>query len=171
MPRTLPPDMVSRKGRSRGFRWERDVVPQIGPPPQTVVDRQTPSCDIYVGIMASRFGTPTDGFGSGTEKEFQDAVRQWAERGRPWILFYFHSSPALPQTSKALTQYAKVVKFREKLQRRGIHCQYDSVSDGDNSFLFLVTRHLRNSSSGWPARQHLSCRRPRPLADRQLRLP
>jgi DNA-directed RNA polymerase II subunit RPB2 len=32
------------------------------------------SCDIYVGIMAARFGTPTDGLGSGTEKEFRDAI-------------------------------------------------------------------------------------------------
>jgi hypothetical protein len=50
----------------RTFRWEKDVVPRIGPPPQEVVDRQTPPCDIYLGIMASRFGTKTSGFGSGT---------------------------------------------------------------------------------------------------------
>lgn len=127
----------------RSIRWERDVVPHVGPPPQTVVDQQTPPYDICLGIMASRFGTPTDGYGSGTEKEFQDALRQWAERDRPWILFCFHKSPPLPQTSKAISQYAKVVKFREKLERQGIVCQYDSVSDGDNSFLVLVTRHLR----------------------------
>jgi hypothetical protein len=38
----------------RTFKWEDDVVPRIGPPPQTVVDEQTPLCDIYVGIMSSR---------------------------------------------------------------------------------------------------------------------
>ncbi len=127
----------------RSFRWERDVAPHVGPPPQAVVDQATPPYDIYLGIMAARFGTPTEGYGSGTEKEFQDAMRQWAERERPWIMFYFHKSPPLPQTSKAVSQYAKVVRFREKIERRGIVCQYESVSDGENSFLYLATRHLR----------------------------
>ena len=39
--------------------------------------------------MASRFGNPTGRYGSGTEKEFKDALRQWGANGRPWILFYF----------------------------------------------------------------------------------
>ncbi|MGO8747174.1 MAG: hypothetical protein ACLQNE_14400 [Thermoguttaceae bacterium] len=46
------------------FRWEKDVVPQIGPGPQHVIDEQTPACDIYVGVLSGRFGTPTEGFGS-----------------------------------------------------------------------------------------------------------
>jgi hypothetical protein len=28
------------------LKWEDNVVPQIGPPPQTVVDRQMPPCDV-----------------------------------------------------------------------------------------------------------------------------
>jgi hypothetical protein len=39
--------------RLRTFKWEDDVVPRIGPPPQTLVDEQTPLCDIYLGIMSS----------------------------------------------------------------------------------------------------------------------
>jgi hypothetical protein len=124
------------------FRWEKDVVPKIGPPPQDVVDEQTPACDIYLGIMAARFGTPTDGYGSGTEKEFNDAVKRWGKAGSPWILFYFHSNPPSPKTSKDVTQFGKVVRFRERLQKMGIVGQYDSVDKGENSFLFRVRNHL-----------------------------
>jgi hypothetical protein len=53
----------------RTFAWENDVVPRIGPPPGDVVDEQTPTCDIYVGIMSARFGGD-DTRGSGTEEEF-----------------------------------------------------------------------------------------------------
>ena len=46
------------------FRWERNVVPRIGPPAQKVIDDQTPVYGIYLGIMAHRFGTPTGKYGS-----------------------------------------------------------------------------------------------------------
>ncbi len=52
------------------FKWEDDVVPQIGPKPQQVVDAQTPRYDIYLGIMSARFG------GGGTREEFRDALKR-----------------------------------------------------------------------------------------------
>ena len=51
--------------RLESFRWEDDVIPQIGPRPQHVVDEQMPVYDIYLGIMSTRFGTPTGQYGSG----------------------------------------------------------------------------------------------------------
>ena len=79
------------------FKWEQDVVPQVGPHAQDVVDAQTPGdYDIYLGIMAHRFGTETEGYGSGTEKEFRDALAKWGQTGKPWILFYFSDAPLRP---------------------------------------------------------------------------
>ena len=75
------------------FRWEVDVVPQLGPKPQHVVDRQTPPYDVYLGILSTRFGTPTGRYGSGTEKEFKDALKNWKTAGSPWIAFYFDDAP------------------------------------------------------------------------------
>ena len=57
--------------------------------------------------MSSRFGTPTGDFGSGTDKEFRDAVNRWGKTGGPWILFYFRDdrpSPNTPQETEQLTQ-------------------------------------------------------------------
>jgi hypothetical protein len=53
-----------------------------------VVDDQTPAYGIYLGIMSKRFGTPSGPYGSGTEKEFRDALERWGKTGAPWILFY-----------------------------------------------------------------------------------
>jgi len=88
------------QGQTHGVRlelrsWERQVVPQIGPRPQAVVDAQTQAYDVYLGLMSSQFGTPTGTHGSGTEKELRDAAERWGEVGRPWILFYFNDEPAL----------------------------------------------------------------------------
>lgn len=82
-------DGKTHRVRLELFRWEDDVVPQIGPKSQQVVDSQTPAYDIYLGIMSTRFGTPTDRYGSGAEKEFKDALKQWKAAGAPWLTSYF----------------------------------------------------------------------------------
>ncbi len=70
------------------FKWEDDVAPQTGPGSQPVVDAQTPPCDIYLGLMSARFGTPTSRAGSGTEDEFRQALTNWQQTGTPWVMFY-----------------------------------------------------------------------------------
>ncbi len=89
------------------FRWEDDVIPQIGPKPQQVVDQQTPVYDIYVGIMSTRFGTPAGRNGSGTEKEFKDALKRWKRAGAPWITFYFDDAPSLSSDPAVVEKYLK----------------------------------------------------------------
>ena len=41
------------------FKWERNVIPQIDQTPQGVIDNQMPDCDVYLGVLRTRFGTPT----------------------------------------------------------------------------------------------------------------
>ena len=97
-------EVVERINRMDGQRARRaagimemgaqDVVPQIGPRPQDVVDAQT-SVDTTCtwAILSTRFGTPTGHYGSGTEKEFKDALKKWRAAGKPWILLYFDAGP------------------------------------------------------------------------------
>src|ERR1700752_16186 len=70
------------------FAWENDVVPRIGPPPQKVVDDQTPTCDVFIGIMSGGFGGD-ETRESGTQQEFRQALTRFGDTGQPWILFYF----------------------------------------------------------------------------------
>jgi hypothetical protein len=136
------------QGRQSGVRlevwkWEDQVVPQIGRPPQTVVDTQLPTYDIYLGIMASRFGTPTEQYGSGTEKEFRDALARWGEEGAPWILFYFHDNPPPSKKPKEVAQYLKVCEFREELESKGIVRGYSGVRGEKSGFYEQVSKHLQ----------------------------
>lgn len=125
------------------FRWEDDVVPQLGPKPQQVVDSQTPVYDIYVGIMSSRFGTPSGRYGSGTEKEYKDALKNWKSAGAPWITFYFDDAPSLSSQPAEIEQYLKVCKFREQMQKRGLYATYKGVRGSENGFYEKVSEHLR----------------------------
>lgn len=148
--RRLLDEVVDRINRTMGARsvrvevasWERDIVPQIGPPPQDVVNDQTRPFAILLGIMANRFGTPTALWGSGTEEEFRRAYDQWGALGAPWILFYFNRTPVDPDTIDP-HQFALVKRFREELATKGLYASYVGVRGSPEAFFEKVEIHLR----------------------------
>ena len=146
-------DVRAQDVRLELWKWEDDVVPQIGPRPQDVVDAQTPAdYDVYLGMLACRFGTPTGRYGSGTEKEFRDALRRWGKTGKPWILFYFKTAKvALDEID--LDQYAQVRKFREEVQTRGLYATYEQVRGTAEAFFEQVDTHLRKIIAALVPRQ------------------
>jgi Domain of unknown function (DUF4062) len=101
------------------IRWE-DMAPQIGPGPQNVINSQLGEYDIFSGIMWNRFGTPTDVADSGTEEEFREALSRWVKDKRPWVVFYFSDKPANLRSKEQLAQKAKVIEFREEINKLGL---------------------------------------------------
>ena len=69
--------------RIESVRWENDAVPAYADDGQDVINKQlTPGKhDIFVGIWAEKFGTPTDRAGSGTEEELKQAYEHWKATG------------------------------------------------------------------------------------------
>ena len=62
------------KFRIESVRWEKDAHAGCGEYGQEVINRQFDDLyDLFLGIMYSRFGTPTPVAGSGTEEEFNIA--------------------------------------------------------------------------------------------------
>jgi hypothetical protein len=138
----------STDGQARGvhlevFNWERAVVPQIGPLAQAVVNRQSPEYQIYLGIMAERFGTATSQYGSGTEEEFRTALTRWQAHGRPWIMFYFKKRALASDRSADVEEYLRVCRFKEELERQGLVTTYRSVRGSEDAFFEQVEMHLR----------------------------
>jgi septum formation protein len=136
-------DGVERKVRLEILKWETHIIPKIGPAPQQVIDDQLPHYDVYLGVMASRFGSPAGEYGSGTEKEFREAFAQWGAVGAPWILFYFKELPETPRTRESAEQLARVHGFHEELRQKGILCTYTETRGSSDSFFEQVSRHLR----------------------------
>lgn len=117
----------------RVVRWEL-MAPQIGPAPQTVINKQLlPPIDLFIGVMWNRFGTPTRVSGSGTEEEFEWALSTWQRSGKPWIAFYFCQRPINITTAEQLQEKGRVLEFRERVCSLGTPRDYESVAEFETS--------------------------------------
>ncbi|RON26002.1 MULTISPECIES: DUF4062 domain-containing protein [Pseudomonas] len=104
--------------------WESHSSPEMGAPPQAIINKQiVENCDLLVGVFWTRIGTATDGYASGTVEELERHI----ESGKPAML-YFSSQP-VAMDMVDLEQVASVKKFKADCQRRGLYESYDSHAD------------------------------------------
>lgn len=83
-------------------------------------------CDIYLGMIWGRMGTPTAGLRSGTEAEFRKAMEYRASTKRPSkILFYRKVSP-IPPSKIDTEQFTNVQSFASELRELGILREVES---------------------------------------------
>lgn len=129
------------------LRWEDDAYPDIGDDAQDVVNRQIPDdWDIFVGIMWSRFGTPTGRAGSGTQEEFERALaRHRAAPRSVGLLFYFKDAPLAPSKID-VQQLHQVQLFKKDMQTSGL-LTWD-FTDTDQ-FEKLVDLHITKHVQEW----------------------
>jgi hypothetical protein len=95
--------------------WE-DTVSVYGRP-QAIINRELERCELFVGLMWKRWGTPPDASGpysSGFEEEFETSVQRRLSEGRPEISLLFKeiSPEFLVDPGDDLK---KVLAFKEKL--------------------------------------------------------
>ena len=109
--------------------WRSHAIPGAGPDPQSVINASMPDeYDVFVGIMWTRFGTPTGRAGSGTEEEFERARSQVGRSSAPAILFYFKDE-AIPPSTVDLEQLAHVREFKDQLANKNLYWDFKSADE------------------------------------------
>ena len=124
----------------RVIGWPDDVRPGVNVDLQAEINSQFGAeFDIYLGILGTRFGTPTRNAGSGTEEEFDQAIsRLRADSQSLRVLLYFKTGGGDPFKLK-IDQLQKVKEFRASLVSRGIlYRDFRSTTD----FVQMVKNHL-----------------------------
>lgn len=121
-------------------RWETRTTPGFGEDPQDVINKQiSDSYDIFIGIMWTRFGTPTPRAGSGTEEEFLRAYERYKEdQNSMEIMFYFKTTPISPVDLDP-DQLKAISEFQSKLSDLGgFYSEFGSIEEFRNN----IMRHL-----------------------------
>jgi hypothetical protein len=137
--------VASDKGISLEFVTWRDVSPDIGRPEQIILD-QIGKFDIFIGIMARRFGTGTGKYEAGTEEEYYAAYNRFAATGGPRILFYFsQESGPPPRSAEELEQLTAVLRFRQSIQDQGLFKEFSNHKE----FVDYARRDLTSVVINW----------------------
>lgn len=113
-------------------RWELDVFPEMGEPPQDIIDKQIVlDSDIVLAVFWHRIGTPTQKAASGTVQE----ITQFVQSKKPVSLYF--SKAAVPSDHDQ-DQLRRVREYRIEMQKQGVAFDYPDV----NEFRRMAMRHL-----------------------------
>jgi tetratricopeptide (TPR) repeat protein len=104
--------------------WETYSSAGVGRPQKLItkqtLQRYSKSLALVIGIMAQRFGSKSGTHESGTEEEFECAVKSHDESGFPEVKWFFRDMEKLcfdPNDLKAgIEQWEKVKAFRERVE-------------------------------------------------------
>lgn len=128
-------------------KWETHTFPGIGADAQAVINTEIDDdYDIFIGIMWTRFGSPTCRAESGTEEEFNKAYSRYkANPDSVKIMFYFKDVLIAPSAIDP-AQLAAINKFKEQLGEQGAFYWTYKERDGFESLLRL---HLSRQVQSW----------------------
>ena len=115
---------------------------------QAEIDRQiSNNYDIYLGVLGTRFGTPTEGSGSGTEHEYNNAVKAFkSDTTKLRVWFHFRNQIHLDRID--LDQLSKIQEFRDRISSEGLlywtyNTPEDFVKNLTDQLIMTVTREWR----------------------------
>ena len=127
------------------IRWETDTYPQIdGRDGQEIINEQLALVDfkdyaLFIGLMWLRFGEKTPRAGSGTEEEFNLALKAQEEGSELDIMFLFNSKPpSVFPNQDDIDQLIKVIMFKKRMEGIGLYREYN----GSDCFKDKIRRYL-----------------------------
>jgi energy-coupling factor transporter ATP-binding protein EcfA2 len=142
--------LSSRLGAYGGFvlepvGWETHANVDAGRP-QSLINPLVRECDVFVGILWSRFGTQTGVAESGTAEEFDEAVRVREQTGdRPTMMVFFSDAAVSMERlrdAEGRRQFDKAQEFRDRYEKSGgLAGRYNDVHEFE--------RKLREQLESW----------------------
>ena len=129
----------------RVLGWKTDARPRVHEQgPQGPIDEDLPidQCDIVVGILWKRFGTPIPEMGgeTGTEHEIRTAIAASRKSRKPEVVICFNDAPYRPKDVAESKQATRVLEFREEI--RGLELVYDGADDFRDKIRDYLEKYL-----------------------------
>lgn len=128
------------------LKWETHSAPGISNVhPQKIINQDIGNdYDIFLGIIWKKFGTQTDEAESGTQEEFNNAIKKYElNNNSVQILFYFKN--AVPRTLNEIDpeELIKIREFKKLIVKQKIlYSEFNSVDDFKNSLRIHIPKRL-----------------------------
>ncbi len=114
-------------------KWETHSTPQLGAPPQDVLNEQIlDDADVLIGIFGTRVGSPTEKYISGKVEE----IKRHVAAGKT-AKVYFSDVP-VPPSEVDPEQYKALQEFKEECKKGGLYSTYSSLQEFKDS----IQQHL-----------------------------
>jgi hypothetical protein len=145
-------------GRQLGWhiellRWE-DRQPDAGRP-QSSINEDLDRADAFIGLLGSKWGTPTGAYTSGFEEEFERSLERWRADPAHRVWLYFKQIPD-EQLADPGDSLKRVLAFRDRVrdQQLALYNRFVTVGElREKAFERLVT-HLAELSA--PSRERVA---------------
>lgn len=123
--------------------WSYSSYNQSGGKAQDLLNKQfIHGCDAAIAIFWTRFGTPTDKYGSGTEEEIEDMLAA----GKQVFMYFCGKSvdPSLLLDDNAREQYQKVKSFQKRYsdEGKGIYSSFISDDEFSEKLFAHISQHF-----------------------------
>ena len=107
--------------------WENYATAGVGRPQELItsetLEKYQNSLALVIGLMGQRFGSPTGDYESGTEEEFDWAIKSYLKSGFPEIKWFFRkienfvvTGTDIKAIKEAADQWEKVQAFKKWFQ-------------------------------------------------------
>lgn len=111
--------------------WKNNARPSSGENGQNIINKQLLSrADGVIALFWTKFGTPTEEYGSGTEEEIEKSILQGKN-----VMLYFSNKPINPDKID-YQQYVRVIEFKKRYS--GLFAEYNTLDD----FRQKLNRHI-----------------------------
>lgn len=117
--------------------WQYSAFAESGGKPQDILNRQiVDTSDLAIAVFKTRFGSPTDKYGSGTEEEIERMLSEEKQ-----VFIFFDESMVRPSDVDA-EQYGKVQDFKRRYKDKGIYWTFTSLEEFKTLFYAQITRYF-----------------------------
>jgi hypothetical protein len=124
--------------------WE-DTLPGTGRP-QAIINEELALCELFIGMMWKRWGTPPDSeskYTSGFQEEYEFALDKYHQTGKPEMAIYFKKIPEDLKLDPG-KELAQVTSFRKHLEskRELLFREFNEPIDFERCVREIITSYL-----------------------------
>lgn len=136
----------AQMGIELDFRTWKDVPAEFGNPQQQINREFVEKCDIFIGVIHKKWGTPTGQSNCGFKEEFDIAEGRYNATGRPTILLYAKTVDEQDIVNDEKEGFNKIEEFKNEIikKQKGFLISFNATDEWKEIIRGRLTQYVVN---------------------------